>query len=223
MILILTSSFQLNMIYLVQPTKQTPNWACFSWFIEPIYSCMYWACLYPTWLVYVSQAPLRSKLNRLLGTWFISVLPMPDTTAREISAFWAQVTATWLAYSLVWKVMAENIVHWFIVKEKHCWLAKKIRLIRQANGSTYGLNKSRASSTTRTATWPKSEAIHLHYGIMVIKEFAYNQSYLELYFLHAQYEHPIWASSMVGLSNPQDWWSHYWHLFVVGKGSIELL
>ena len=36
-------------------------------------------------------------------------------------------------YSLRWKAMAESIIRWFIVREKHCSFAETVRLIRQAN------------------------------------------------------------------------------------------
>jgi hypothetical protein len=35
--------------------------------------------------------------------------------------------------SFGWKAMAESTVRWFVVKEKHCLLAEKVWLIRQAN------------------------------------------------------------------------------------------
>jgi hypothetical protein len=43
--------------------------------------------------------------------------------------------------------MAKNNVHWFIVREKHCWLTEKIQLIRQANGAAQQENSKYAVQT----------------------------------------------------------------------------
>jgi hypothetical protein len=63
-------------------------------------------------------------INNLLETYRCKVqtIEFPDdqqTLRFRISLAKSKITAC----SFRWFIVAESIIHWFVVREKHCWMA----------------------------------------------------------------------------------------------------